>query len=303
MKGLGSSEELGLKPTRRGKVRDLFDLGDRLLLVATDRISAYDVVFEDLIPGKGAMLTRMSLEWFRLLSDIAPNHLITADVREFPEPFCRHPQLAERSMLVHKADRVDAECIVRGYLSGSGWRDYQRTGSVCGLPLPAGLTESERLPSPLFTPSTKADSGHDENISFAELEQLVGGEMARAVASLSIAVYQRAAEHAAQHGIIVADTKFEFGLHDGTLILIDEVLTPDSSRFWPQEEYRAGGPQPSFDKQFLRDWVDTSGWDHTPPAPRLPAAVVQRTADRYAEALRRLFPQAARARGEKSGAA
>ena len=302
MKGLGSTQELGLEPTRRGKVRDLFDLGDRLLLVATDRISAYDVVFDDLILGKGGMLTRMSLEWFRLLADIVPNHLVTADVREFPEPFCRHPELAGRSMLVHKVERVDAECIVRGYLSGSGWRDYQRTGNVCGIPLPAGLTESERLPAPLFTPSTKADSGHDENITFEELVRLVGAGTADAISKLSIAVYQRAAEHAAEHGIVVADTKFEFGYHDGSLIVIDEVLTPDSSRFWPAEEYRAGGPQPSFDKQFLRDWVDASGWDHTPPAPRLPAAVVQRTADRYAEALRRLFPRAARERIAKSGA-
>jgi len=303
VRALGSTQELGLTPTRHGKVRDLFDLGDRLLLVASDRISAYDVVFDDLIPGKGAMLTRMSLEWFRLLSDIVPNHLITADVREFPEPFCRHRELADRSMLVHKVERVDAECIVRGYLSGSGWRDYNRTGSVCGIALPAGLTESERLPAPLFTPSTKADSGHDENISFDALVRLVSEATANAVARLSIAVYQRAAEHAAGHGIIVADTKFEFGHHAGALILIDEALTPDSSRFWPAEAYRAGGPQPSFDKQFLRDWVDASGWNHTPPAPRLPADVVRRTADRYAEALRRLFPPAARELAAKTGAA
>ena len=300
MKPLGSTQELGLAPTRRGKVRDLFDLGDRLLLVATDRISAYDVVFDDLIPGKGAMLTRMSLEWFRLLSDIVPHHLITADWREFPPPFDRHPELAGRSMLVHKAERVDAECIVRGYLSGSGWRDYRRSGTVCGIELPAGLQESARLPAPLFTPSTKADSGHDENITGAELERLVGKETAAALAQVSIAVYERAAAHAAQHGIVVADTKFEFGYLDRRLILIDEVLTPDSSRFWPAEDYRAGGPQPSFDKQFLRDWVNQSGWNHTPPAPRLPADVVQRTAARYAEALKRLFPAAA---GEFSGSA
>jgi phosphoribosylaminoimidazole-succinocarboxamide synthase len=282
-----------LTPTRSGKVRDLFDLGDRLLLVATDRISAYDVVFDDLIPGKGAMLTRMSLAWFDLLSDLVPHHLISADLDAFPDPFRRHPELAGRSMLVHKAARVDAECIVRGYLAGSGWRDYRRTGAICGMPLPAGLLESSRLPAPVFTPSTKADSGHDENISIAELERLVGEDTARELARLSLAVYERAAAHAGDHGIILADTKFEFGFLHGRMILIDEVLTPDSSRFWPAEEYRPGASPPSFDKQYVRDWVDHSGWNHTPPAPRLPADVVQRTAARYAEALRRLFPAAA----------
>lgn len=293
MNALRSSRDLGLTPTRAGKVRDLFDLGDRLVLVATDRISAYDVVFDDVIPGKGAMLTRMSLEWFRLLGDVVANHLITADVREFPAPFRDHAALAGRSMLVHKAGRVDAECIVRGYLSGSGWKDYRATGAVCGHALPAGLQESGRLPQTLFTPSTKADEGHDENISRAELGRLVGEVTAAAVEKASIAVYERAASYARDRGILIADTKFEFGFRGGELILIDEVLTPDSSRFWPADEYRAGAAQRSYDKQYLRDWVDSSGWDHTPPAPRLPQDVIERTAGRYREALERLFPGAA----------
>jgi phosphoribosylaminoimidazole-succinocarboxamide synthase len=298
---LRSTTDLGLQPTRSGKVRDLFDLGDRLLLVATDRISAYDVVFDDLVPGKGAMLTRMSVEWFRLLAGVAPNHLVTADRREFPAPFREHAALDGRSMLVHKTRRVDCECIVRGYLSGSGWRDYRRTGAVCGIELPAGLRESERLPHPLFTPSTKADTGHDENIPPAELARLVGERTAQRLGEISIAVYERAAAHALERGLVIADTKFEFGFLGEDLILIDEVLTPDSSRFWPADGYAPGGPQQSFDKQFLRDWLDASGWDHAPPAPRLPADVVRRTAARYAEALRRLFPPAAAAlEGETS---
>jgi phosphoribosylaminoimidazole-succinocarboxamide synthase len=238
------------------------------------------------------MLTRMSLEWFRLLGDVVANHLITADVREFPAPFRGHAALAGRSMLVHKAERVDAECIVRGYLSGSGWKDYRATGAVCGHALAAGLQESGRLPQTLFTPSTKADEGHDQNISRAELGRLVGEVTAAAVEKASIAVYERAASYARDRGILIADTKFEFGFRDGELILIDEVLTPDSSRFWPADEYRAGAAQRSYDKQYLRDWVDSSGWDHTPPAPRLPQDVIERTAGRYREALERLFPGA-----------
>ena len=292
MKALRSSRDLGLVPTRAGKVRDLFDLGDQLLLVASDRMSAYDVVFEDLVPGKGAMLTRISLEWFHLLADLVPNHLVTADVREFPAPFRDHPELGGRSMLVRKAERVDAECIVRGYLAGSGWKDYLRTGEVCGHALPSGLRESERLPSPIFTPSTKADTGHDENISRAALAAAVGGETAAQLERLSLAVYDRAAAHARDRGILIADTKLEFGFVDGTLVLIDEVLTPDSSRFWPADAYTPGKAQQSFDKQYLRDWLDASGWNHAPPAPRLPADVVQHTAARYAEALTRLFPGA-----------
>jgi phosphoribosylaminoimidazole-succinocarboxamide synthase len=292
MNALRSCRDLGLEPTRAGKVRDLFDLGDRLLLVATDRISAYDVVFDDLVPGKGAMLTRMSVEWFRLLEDLVPNHLITADVREFPAPFRDYPALAGRSMLVRKAQRVDAECIVRGYLAGSGWKDYRKSGEVCGHVLPPGLRESERLPAPLFTPSTKADEGHDENISRAELARAVGPAVAAELERLSLAVYERAARHARDRGLIIADTKLEFGFLDERLALIDEVMTPDSSRFWPADGYAPGVAQQSFDKQYLRDWLDAAGWDHTPPPPRLPADVVARTAARYAEALARLFPGA-----------
>lgn len=293
MKPLRSTRDLGLEPTRAGKVRDLFDLGEHLLLVATDRISAYDVVFGDLIPGKGAMLTRMSLEWFDLLQDCVPTHLESAELEDFPKPFRDHAALAGRSMLVRKAERVDAECIVRGYITGSGWKDYQRTGSVCGIALPAGLQRSQQLAAPVFTPSTKSEVGHDENISRAELARLVGGETAELLQRTSIEVYQRAAAHARERGILIADTKFEFGFLGGRLTLIDEVLTPDSSRFWPAESYRVGEEPESFDKQVLRNWADQSGWDHTPPAPRLPAEVIARTASRYGEALQRLFPQAA----------
>jgi len=293
LRALGSTGDLGLVPTRAGKVRDVFDLGDRLLLVATDRLSAYDVVFDDLIPGKGVLLTRMSIEWFRLLADVVPHHLLASALDELPEPFCDHPELAGRSMLVRKTRRVDAECIVRGYLSGSGWRDYRRTGRICGIELPPGLRESVRLPHPLFTPSTKADSGHDENITAADLARLVGGDVATRLGAVSIALYERAAAHARDRGILIADTKFEFGFDAGALVLIDEALTPDSSRFWPAEGYAPGRPQASFDKQFVRDWVDASGWDHRPPAPRLPAPIVERTVERYREALVRLFPAAA----------
>ena len=293
MIALRSTLDLGLAPTRTGKVRDLFDLGDRLLLVATDRMSAYDVVFDDLVPGKGVLLTRMSVEWFRLLGGVVPNHLLATERADFPAPFRDLPELAGRSMLVRKTQRLDAECIVRGYLSGSGWRDYCRTGSVCGMTLPAGLRESERLPTPLFTPSTKADEGHDENISAAALAALVGPAWAARLDAAARELYARADAHAEPRGVIIADTKFEFGLREDGLMLIDEALTPDSSRFWPAESYRPGGPQQSFDKQFLRDWLDASGWDHRPPAPRLPAVVIERTLERYVAALRRLFPAAA----------
>ncbi len=289
---LMTTRDLGLKPSSCGKVRDLFDLGDRLLLVATDRISAYDVVFDDSIPGKGVLLTQMSLEWFRLLRDTIDNHLLASDLDAFPKPFCDVTALAGRSMLVRKAQRVDAECIVRGYLSGSGWRDYQRNRQICGITLPPGLRESQRFDRPLFTPSTKAETGHDRNIDHAELEALVGRDTASAIERASLAIYARAATHASDCGILLADTKFEFGFTDGKLILIDEVLSPDSSRFWPAEDYAAGRAQQSFDKQFLRDWLDASGWDHSPPPPRLPETIVRRTRERYVEALRRLFPHA-----------
>ena len=289
---LMTTRDLDLQPTSCGKVRDLFDLGDRLLLVATDRISAYDVVFDDPIPGKGVLLTQMSLEWFGLLRETADNHLLASDIDELPKPFCNFPALAGRSMLVRKAQRVDAECIVRGYLSGSGWRDYQKSGKICGIALPPGLRESQRFDMPLFTPSTKSDTGHDRNIDRGELEALVGRDTATAIERASLAIYARAAAHASERGILLADTKFEFGFVDGKLILIDEVLSPDSSRFWPAEDYTVGRAQQSFDKQFLRDWLDASGWDHSPPPPRLPEVIVRRTQERYVQALRRLFPHA-----------
>ena len=280
-----------MQPSHSGKVRDLFDLEDRLLMVATDRISAYDVILEDAIPGKGSLLTHMSLEWFKLLQDIVPNHLISARLEEFPEPFCNHPELAGRSMLIHKAERINAECIVRGYITGSGWRDYQKTGQICGMALPAGLQESQSFATPLFTPSTKADAGHDENISIHELEKLVGKSVASQVRHASLAIFKRASAYAREHGIILADSKFEFGFLGDKMILIDEVLSPDSSRFWPAETYAVGRSQESFDKQFVRDWLDASGWEHTPPSPALPADIIAKTQERYREALRRLFPQ------------
>ena len=287
-----SARDLGLEPTSSGKVRDLFDLGDRLLLVASDRISAYDVILDDPIPGKGILLTQMSRAWFELLGDVIANHLITTEISEMPAPFCNHEALAGRTMLVRKAERVDAECIVRGYITGSGWRDYRRTGAVCGIRLRDGLRESERLDPPLFTPSTKAATGHDENIDFEQLQALVGDDVAEQVARASLAIYTRAADYARERGIVVADTKFEFGFIAGKLTLIDEVLSPDSSRFWPAESFEVGRSQHSFDKQFVRDWLDSTGWDHTPPPPKLPPEIAAKTRQRYAEALRRLFPRA-----------
>jgi phosphoribosylaminoimidazole-succinocarboxamide synthase len=285
-------KELG--PKRQGKVRDIYDLGDALLLIATDRISAFDVVLPDPIPGKGVLLTEMSAFWFKWLwamEDIIPNHLITVNVDEFPAA-CRpyRELLAGRSMLVQKVAPLPVECIVRGYLAGSGWKEYGRSGTVCGLPLPPGLSESAKLPEPIFTPSTKAVTGHDENISFQEAAARVGEAAAKELREASLKIYQRAADYAEQRGMLIADTKFEFGLAPDTeqLVLIDEVLTPDSSRFWPKDGYRPGRSQPSFDKQFVRDALDATGWNHQPPAPRLPPDVIAKTADKYAEALRRL---------------
>jgi len=280
-----------LQPSHSGKVRDLFDLGDQLLMVATDRISAYDVILEDAIAGKGALLTQMSLAWFELLDDIVANHLISARLEDFPAPFCNHPELAGRSMLIHRAERVDAECIVRGCITGSGWRDYKKSGQICGIALPEGLQESQAFETPLFTPSTKADEGHDENISMRELEDLVGADVASQVRDTSLAIFQRAVTYARERGIILADTKFEFGFLGDKMILIDEVLSPDSSRFWPAESYEVGRGQASFDKQFMRDWLDETGWDHIAPSPRLPEEIIAKTQERYLEALRRLFPQ------------
>ena len=268
----------------RGKVRDVFEAGEHLMMVATDRISAFDVVLPTAIPGKGQVLTGLSLHWFELTKHLVANHLLTADMAAFPPPFTDDLGLAGRAMLVRRAKVVPIECVARGYLSGSGWKEYREHGSVCGIALPAGLTESDRLPEPIFTPSTKEATGHDQNISFDETAERIGRGLAERLKELTLGVYEFAAAHALERGIILADTKFEFGFSDGELILIDEVLTPDSSRFWPADRYEPGHGQPSFDKQFVRDWLDASGWDHEPPPPALPEEVVDQTAARYREA-------------------
>lgn len=280
------NETLGIRPNARGKVRDIYDLGDRLLLVATDRISAFDVVLPEPIPYKGEVLTKLSLYWLDLLGGIIPNHFLSADVADLPDEFASHAdQLAGRFMLVKKAQVFPVECIVRGYLAGSGWAEYKRSGTVCGTPLPVGLVESSRLPQPMFTPSTKAEIGtHDENISVHRMFEIVGDEQGSALQEASVALYSTARDHAAKRGIIIADTKFEFGLVDGEVTLVDEVLTPDSSRFWPADTYAPGHSQPSFDKQYVRDWLEASGWDKTPPPPSLPADVIAKTSETYIKA-------------------
>ena len=279
----------GLSLLNRGKVRDIYDLGNALLIVAADRISAFDVVMPNPIPDKGRVLTAMSLFWFHLLREAVPNHLISARVEDYPpaaRPYAR--QLAGRSMLVRKAQVVPVECVARGYLAGSGWQEYRRQGTVTGLPLPAGLQESDQLPAPIFTPATKAASGHDLNISMAACIALVGESMARELERLTMEIYRLGSEHARRQGIILADTKFEFGLVQGQLTLVDEMMTPDSSRFWDLKQYQPGRPQDSFDKQPLRDWLEAAGWDKEPPAPDLPPEVVASTRRRYREAYRRL---------------
>jgi phosphoribosylaminoimidazole-succinocarboxamide synthase len=275
---------------RQGKVRDIYDLGDALLLVATDRLSAFDVVMPTPIPGKGRILTQMSKFWFEMMESLISNHLITADVEQYPEACDPYTDtLKDRSMLVRKADPLPVECIVRGYLSGSGWKSYRESGKICEISLPEGLQESDRLPEPVFTPTTKADLGaHDENISYEEVQHTLGRDLAARVRDISLAIYERALAFAEPRGIIIADTKFEFGLIDGELTLIDEVLTPDSSRFWPQDTYRPGGPQHSFDKQYVRDYLLSLDWNLRPPAPELPPEVVKNTRSKYEEALRRL---------------
>ena len=278
----------GLRLVHRGKVRETYEVDDRhLLLVATDRLSAFDVVFDQAIPDKGAVLTRLSAWWFEQLAHLGRSHFVTADPASLPEA-ARDPEMAPRSMLVRRAERVDAECVVRGYLAGSGWAEYQRTGSVCGHPLPEGLREADRLPEPIFTPSTKAEVGHDENISRAELARMVGEDLARKLEERSIALYLEGARRAEAVGLILADTKFEFGFIDGELAVIDEVLTPDSSRFWDGDRYAPGASPPSFDKQFVRDFVAASGWNKEPPAPVLPPEVIAGTRDRYVAAYERL---------------
>jgi phosphoribosylaminoimidazole-succinocarboxamide synthase len=280
------SEPIDIRPDARGKVRDIYDLGDRLLLVATDRLSAFDVVLPDPIPYKGEVLTKLSLYWFDLLSGVVANHLISADVADLPGEFAKHADwLAGRFMLVRKATVFPVECIVRGYLAGSGWAEYERAGTVCGTRIPAGLKESSRLPQPMFTPSTKAQIGtHDENIPVHRMFEIVGEEYGSALLESSVSLYSAARDHAASRGIIIADTKFEFGLIDGVVTLVDEVLTPDSSRFWPAAAYEPGHGQPSFDKQYVRDWLVASGWDKTPPAPALPADVITKTSETYIKA-------------------
>ena len=276
---------IDITPDAQGKVRDLYDLGDQLLLVATDRISAFDYILEDEIPNKGKVLTQLSLFWLDLLSDVIDNHLISADVADLPEQFQPYADYLDgRFMLVKKADMFPVECIVRGYLAGSGLKEYQREGTVCGIELPEGLQSSSKLPAPIFTPSTKADlGGHDENISFERCTELVGAADAEALRDLSLAVYTKAADYARERGIIIADTKFEFGRIDGRIVLADEVLTPDSSRFWPGSSYAPGADQPSFDKQYVRDWL-TAHWDKQGEPPRLPQDVIQKTSEKYLQA-------------------
>ncbi|MBI2153626.1 MAG: phosphoribosylaminoimidazolesuccinocarboxamide synthase [Candidatus Rokubacteria bacterium] len=275
---------------RRGKVRDVYAVeGDRLLIVATDRISAFDVVLPNAIPEKGRVLTALTLFWLDLIRDVVPSHLITADVARYPAPLRKYAaQLEGRSMLVRRAAVVPFECVARGYLAGSGWKEYQKTGEVCGIPLPAGLREAEKLPQAIFTPATKAESGHDQNISEVEMAKAAGAEVTATLKRLTLAVYTRAADYAATRGIIIADTKFEFGRAGGEILLVDEVLTPDSSRFWPASEYAPGMSPPSFDKQYVRDYLETLTWNKQPPAPPLPPEVVRRTTEKYLEAYRLL---------------
>lgn len=281
--------KIGIKPDLQGKVRDIYDLGDFLLLVASDRISAFDYVLEDEIPDKGRVLTQISVFWFNLLSDVVENHLISTDVADLPEKFAPYADyLQGRIMLVKKANMYPVECIVRGYITGSGLKEYQQLGSVCGIELPQGLQNSEKLPSAIFTPSTKADIGdHDENISFERAVEILGIKDAEALRDASLAVYTKARDHAASKGIIIADTKFEFGVIDGKLTLADEVLTPDSSRFWPADEYKVGQEQPSFDKQIVRNWL-SANWDKTGNPPKLPQDIIDQTRAKYIEAFEKI---------------
>ena len=290
-------------PVRRGKVRDVYDVGESLLIVATDRISAFDVIMPNGIPGKGKILTALTLFWFEKVPSHFETHLITADVDQYPAPLRKfRAQLAGRSMIVKKARVIPIECVARGYLAGSGWKEYRERQSVCGVPLPPGLRQCDKLPEPIFTPATKEESGHDVNISFEEMASRVGIDMAQTLRDRTLSIYRRAADYSESRGVIIADTKFEFGLHppaddmasrlNPRLILIDEILTPDSSRFWPAEQYQPGRDQPSFDKQFVRNWLEAQPWDKTPPAPVLPEDVVEGTRRRYLEAYERLTGQA-----------
>jgi len=278
----------GGKLVSRGKVRDIYAVDQGLLLIATDRISAFDCVLSPGIPGRGVILTQLSNFWFNRFGDV-PNHLLATERARFPKPFCDHAELDRRSVLVRRLEPIPVECVARGYLSGSGWKEYRDGGSVCGVRLPAGLRESDRLPEPIFTPATKAAEGHDENIGFDRMVGIVGGRIAELLRDLTLRLYREAAAFALERGIIIADTKFEFGLDpDGRLVWMDEALTPDSSRFWPADAYEPGHGQPSYDKQYLRDWLEASGWNKQPPGPVLPPEVVEGTLDRYREAYRQL---------------
>ena len=271
----------------RGKVRDIYAAGDFLVIVATDRLSAFDYVLPTPIRDKGRVLTALTIFWLEQLQDVVSNHFVSANVSDYPAEFHAYrDQLEGRSMLVHRAKMIDVECVARGYVSGSGWKDYRRDGRICGIPLPAGLRESEQLPEPIFTPASKAQSGHDENITFETVAERIGESLAGELRGLTLAIYGRAAEYAATRGIVIADTKFEFGFVGDRLVLADEVLTPDSSRFWPRESYRPGGAQPSFDKQYVRDYLESIHWNKQPPAPALPAEVMERTSEKYREAYR-----------------
>ncbi len=277
----------GLNPVARGKVRDVYQFDDSLLIVATDRISAFDYILPTGIPDKGRVLTQLSIFWFDFLKDLTPTHILTARVEDYPEPVRAFgDQLEGRSMLVRRAEMIQVECVARGYLSGSGWKEYRQAGTVCGARLPAGLKESDKLPEPMFTPAIKAQTGHDENISFARTADLIGADLAGRLRDLTLGIYQRAAGYAATRGILLADTKFEFGFVNGSLVLADEVLTPDSSRFWPAETYKPGGPQPSYDKQYVRDYLESIRWAKQPPAPPLPDEVARKTSEKYKEAYR-----------------
>lgn len=277
----------GVELSARGKVRDVYSAGGYLVIVATDRLSAFDYVLPTPIPDKGRVLTAMTLFWLELLKETVPNHFVSANVDDYPREFHAYrDQLEGRSMLVRKARMIDVECVARGYVSGSGWKDYRREGAICGIALPPGLQESDALPEPIFTPASKAKSGHDENISFENVAGQIGEPLAAKLRDLTLAIYAKAADYARTRGIIIADTKFEFGFVGDDLVLADEVLTPDSSRFWPQEDYRPGGPQPSYDKQYVRDYLESIHWDKRPPAPALPDDVIARTSDKYREAYR-----------------
>lgn len=274
---------------KRGKVRDVYDMGDKLLIISTDRLSCFDVILPTPIPDKGKLLTRLSIFWFNFTKNIIPNHLISADINDFPRELDKYKQIIdERSMLVKKTKPIPIECVVRGYISGSGWKEYKENQSICGVSLPKGLRESDKLPEPIFTPATKEDIGHDINVTLEYSENHLGKETALRLKDISLTLYKKTSLYADSKGIIIADTKFEFGFYNGDIILIDEVLTPDSSRFWPKDGYAPGGPQTSFDKQFVRDYLERSGWDKTPPAPKLPYEIIQKTAKKYLEAYQRL---------------